>query len=574
MKRFIILLVILAFSVSMAFAAGEEEGTTMATTGPQYGGTLTVFGPSQDGDFASPDIMDGSWPPRGLMFIEEHLLEGNFQKYGPRGSGAYPFTAVAYIPSDYLEGNLITSWDITPKKTTWHVRKGVQWQDVPHVMGGRDLELTADDIVADLIYFSKTPAGSQSWAPMFNDVYSTDKYTVVIETPGFNIDLMYIVGYEDRATYCPPEVYAAPGGGSKWENRVGTGPYIFEEYVVGSHMSFTKNPNWWRKTTTIDGVEYDIPFIDKMIKPIMPDEATRLAALRTANLDFHYEVDAAAWDILDKTKGIVPNKFDAGMGYRWALNVQNEPLDNIAVRRALFRATNIDGFGKMVYAGLDLDVPLHWFPMYSKDPSATTPMNELPADIKELYDYNPEAAKKMLADAGYPNGFTLEVNTDSSAAVQAMTSLLADQWSEIGVELDIESYASADQHVYGFERNYTHLCYDDIETANAILTVRQAGETGHFLNITTSEDAYVDAEMKKIMGEIDDGKRNAMLKDLGVYVLGQVYSVPMSAKLMANYWWPWIQNYYGEVSIGDVADFEMVLSMAWIDQGMKKEMGY
>ncbi len=573
MKKVILFFAVFAFCASFAFAAGETE-TAAATEGPQYGGTLTVYGPSQTEDPASPDIMDGFWPPRYLMFIEEHLLEGNFVKYGPRGTNEYPFTAVAYIPSDFLEGNLIESWDITPEKTTWYVRKGIQWHDVPHVMGGRDLELTADDLVADLIYFSKSPAGSQSFAPMFTDVYAEDKYTVVIETPGFNIDLMYIVGYEDRATYSPPEVHEAPGGKQNWENQVGTGPYMFEEYVVGSHMSYKKNPNWWRKTTTIDGVEYEIPFIDKMVKPVIPDESTRVSALRTGRLDFHYEVSNSAWDTLDKTEGLIANKFDAGMGFRWTVNVQNEPLDDINVRRALFKATDIDAFGKMFYAGLDVDLPMNWFPLYSIDPSVATPIDELPADIADLYNYDPEEAKKMLADAGYPDGFVLEVNTDSTPPTQSLTSLLEDQWSKIGIELDIKSYAPADQQTYGFERNYKHLCYDDIETANPILALRQTGETGHFLNLSTSKDEYIDAEMAKIMSEIDASKRNAMIKELGVYILGRVYSIPMNSKLMANYWWPWIKNYYGEVSIGDVADFEVPLSMSWIDQAMKSEMGF
>lgn len=568
-------MVILAFSVSMAFAAGDtEEGPAMSTEGPQYGGTLTIYGSAQNEDPSSPDIADGNWPPRYLMYIEEHLLEGDFVQYGPRGTGEYPFTAIAYIPSKFLKGNMIESWDITPEKTTWHVREGVEWHDVPHVMGNRDLQVTADDLVADLLYFSKSPAGSQSFAPMFTDVYAADDMTVVIETPGFNIDLMYIVGYEDRATYVPPEVYEAPGGKRAWENQVGTGPYMFEEYVVGSHMRYKKNPNWWRKTTTIDGVEYDIPFIDTMMKPIIPDESTRVAAMRTGTLDFYYQPGSAQWDTLDKTEGILSSKYNPGNGIRWVFNVENKPLDDINVRRALFKGTDIAGFGKMEYAGMNVDLPIHWYPMYPFDATVATPIDELPADIADLLDYDPVKAKQMLADAGYPNGFTLEVNTDSTPAVQARTSLLEDQWSKLGVKLDIESYAPADQHVYGFERNYKHVVYDSIEIANAILTLRQAGETGHFLNLSTSNDTYFDGEMAKVMSETDDAKRTAMMKELGVYILGQVYAIPGASLLQANYWWPWLKNYYGEVSIGDVADYEVVLSHAWIDQELKKEMGF
>ncbi|MBN1546610.1 MAG: ABC transporter substrate-binding protein [Syntrophaceae bacterium] len=573
MKKSIVLLAFLVSGLSFLFAGPKAEETT-ATKGPQYGGTLTVFGGSQNEDPASPDIVDGFWPPRFLMFIEEHLLEGDFVKYGPRGTNEYPFTSISYIPDQFLKGNLIESWDITPAKTVWHVRPGIKWHDVPHVMGNRDLELTAQDLVDDLIYFSKSPNGSANFAPMFTKIYALDKYTVVIETPDFNVDLMYVVGYEDRATYTPPEVYKAPGGGSKWENRVGTGPYIFEEYVVGSHMSYKKNPNWWRGTTTIDGVEYKVPFIDRMVKPIIPDVSTRVAAIRTATLDFYYDVDPSAWQTLDEQKGLLSKKFLGGNGIRWALNVKDPPLNDIAVRKALFRGTDIDAFGKAQYAGIDVDLPIHWFPMYPYDPSVYTPMDQLPPEISELYDYDPVAAKKMLADAGYPNGFKLEVNAESTALGQARASLLEDQWSKIGVKLEIKSYSTADQMRMGFQKDYKNVCFDAIETANAILTLRQAAETGHALNITTSQDAYVDEEMATIMAEIDPDKRSAMMKELGVYVLGQVYNIPANSVVNADYWWPWIKNYYGEASIGDVGDWEVVLGYAWIDEALKKEMGY
>jgi len=469
-KKCIALLVILIFIVPLSFAGGKKEAPEAAATGkPQYGGKLTVYGSSQEADPASPDIKDGFWPPRYIMFIEEHLLMGDFAKYGPRGTNEYPFVSIAYIPDEFLAGNLIESWEITPKKTVWHVRPGIYWHDVPHVMGNRDLELTAADIVADLIYFSESPAGSKSWKPMFTKVYAQDKYTVVIETPDFNVDLMYIVGYEDRATYTPPEMVTAPGGPSKWENRVGTGPYMFKEYVVGSHISYKRNPNYWRKTT-IDGVEYQLPFIEEMVKPVIPDVSTRTAALRTGTLDYFWGVPASEWTTLDKqTKGLESNKFLGGFGIRWALNVKNPPLDSLEVRRALMKGTDIVAFGAMEFAGIDVDLPTNWFPMYPYDPSVFTPKEKMPAEIADLLDYDPAKAKKMLADAGYPNGLKLEVNSQSESLGADRAALLKDQWAKIGVEVDIIAVESALQTKMGFGREYKNVCFDDIETANPFL---------------------------------------------------------------------------------------------------------
>jgi len=77
-----------------------------------------------------------------------------------------------------------------------------------------------------------------------------------------------------------------------------------------------------------------------------------------------------------------------------------------------------------------------------------------------------------------------------------------------------------------------------------------------------------------MMREIDPAKRASMMKDLGVYILGQVYSIPGNTRVNANYWWPWIKNYYGEANVGDHSDFETPLAYAWIDEALKKKMGY
>ncbi len=393
-----------------------------------------------------------------LLVILIFIVPLAFAKYGPRGTNEYPFVSIAYMPDEF-------------------------------------------------------PAGSKSWKPMFTKVYAQDKYTVVIETPDFNVDLMYIVGYDDCATYTPPEMVTAPGGPSKWENRVGTGPYMFKEYVVGSHISYKRNPNYWKKTT-IDGVEYQLPFIEEMVKPVIPDVSTRTAALRTGKLDYFWGVPASEWTTLDKqTKGLESNKFLGGFEIRWALNVKNPPLDSLEVRRALMKGTDIAAFGAMEFAGIDVDLPTNWFPMYP---------------------YDPAEAKKMLADAGYPNGLKLEVNSQSESLGADRAALLKDQWAKIGVEVDIIAVENALQTKMGFGREYKHVCFDDIETANPILTIRQAGETGHFLNITTSEDKYVDEKAAEMMREINPSKRASMMKDLGVYILGKVYSIPGNTRVNAT----------------------------------------
>ena len=223
---------------TLVMAAGQKSEPIAETTGPQYGGTLTALSQYMGGgDIGNPDIGSGQHnPTRWLAPIQEKPFFGDAEKFGPRGTNAYSFKTPFAIPEEYWRGALVESWEFTHDKIVWNVRKGVYWQ-------GRDVmesrELTAEDMVADLIYFKASPGGG-TWGDRIGKIYATDKYTVVLEfTEGFDVTVNYFIGLEDRAIYSPPEIE----GSEKVEDQVGTGPWMFDEYVTGSHMSYVANPN-------------------------------------------------------------------------------------------------------------------------------------------------------------------------------------------------------------------------------------------------------------------------------------------------------------------------------------------
>ncbi|MEK0326928.1 MAG: ABC transporter substrate-binding protein, partial [Nitrosopumilus sp.] len=164
-------------------------------------------------------------------------------------------------------------------------------------------------MVADLLYFRDAPGGKAVREATTGEIYATDRYTLEMEfSSGYNFQLMYLVGYEDRSPISPPETEES----RRWEDQVGTGPFMFEEYVVGSHMTYLRNPIWWQ-TATIDGVEYKLPFVDKVIIPIMPDIATQIAAIRTAKLDWIEYVAAPYWESLISTAPSLKYRIGAGV---------------------------------------------------------------------------------------------------------------------------------------------------------------------------------------------------------------------------------------------------------------------
>jgi len=430
-------------------------------------------------------------------------------------------------------------------------------------------ELTADDVVADVLYFLDAPGGAHL-KPKISDVYASDRYTVVIELTGLDIMVNYYLGYEDRSLIEPPETRAA--GADQWKNQIGTGPFMLTDWSLGSYFSYDRNPIWW-KTTTIDGVEYEIPFIDKLVMPIIPDVSTQVAALRTGKLDLWATeggVPPAYWDNLEETApGLVKSLVFGTVGSIYHFKCDEPPFNDVEVRRAMAIGTDRDALAALHAAG---SLPKHWFPLYCKNPFVFTPMEELPEGTQLLYDYNPELAKQMLADAGYPNGFKTYIYDATTPMGQDRSALLKSQWAKIGVDAEIKVMDSAGLTNALREHNYDGVIADGPKTGNSLF-VLALGEGGNYFNCSWWSDDYYNEQMAKAGSELDDTKRNAMIKELGVILLSEVPVLPTATSPSGNFWWPWIKNYYGEICVGDT-DSMTPMAYAWVDQALKEEMGY
>ena len=83
----------------------------------------------------------------------------------------------------------------------------------------------------------------------------------------------------------------------------------------------------------------------------------------------------------------------------------------------------------------------------------------------------------------------------------------------------------------------------------------------------------MDAKLKAMAAELDTDKRNAMIKELAVEMMGLCAYVPCASAREAGYVWPWVKNWYGELCVGD-HDCQSLAAYVWIDEDLKKEMGY
>ncbi len=555
-----------------AFAGGKKEPPVAAAEEgePQYGGTFTFFWPVLDRDPPSPDIKDGAFhQTQWLNPIQEQPLMGDFVNKGPRGSGEYDFQLFSYIPEPYLTGWLLESWEVQADKLIWRVRPGIYWAaDNVDYMENR--ELVAEDIVADIIDFKAAPAGG-ILRDKTGNIYATGKYTLVVELTSFDHLIQYRIGYEDRAGVSPPELQAA--GATEWKNQVGTGAFIFKEYAVGSHMRYTKNPNWWQ-TANIDGVEYKLPFVDELILPIIPDVATQIASLRTGKLDViggEGGVAPAYWESLDKTAGLKSIKTPAGVGNVLVFKCNEPPFDNVDVRRAMMVGTDLKAFADLQGVG---PLPKHWYPVPEGTVDAHISIEKLPKDIQLLYDYDPVKAKKMLADAGYPDGLSIEHWVTTVPAALDRAALLKAMWAKIGVEVEIKPHEALVNTEALRAGTYVNLIEDGPKVGNPILFPYVHGYTEDWFNAAKWSNKEFDALGDQLMQYIDVPEQNSLVKEMTLIFLREVPYLPRSLVVTGHYWWPWIKNYYGERSLGDSGQPLPMMGHAWLDQSMKKSMGF
>jgi peptide/nickel transport system substrate-binding protein len=198
----------------------------------------------------------------------------------------------------------------------------------------------------------------------------------------------------------------------------------------------------------------------------------------------------------------------------------------------------------------------------------------MPAIVQDLYVYNPERAKQLLKDAGYPTGFKTKVVVSSSGTNVDYVAMIKDYLAKVGVDLQIDA---RDGSVYSTIAN---------NRSNEEMIARTTTMFGlpymmHDMRADSSGDAsYWEtpqtlAAYQTMMNTLgrDDSQWVKALHDVMPHVLENAWAIFMPVSYNYNIWWPWVKNFHGESSTG-YARFNRNLRYLWIDQDMKKSMGY
>lgn len=355
--------------------------------------------------------------------LDPHLSATTIDKavFGWMFNGLVRFAPGTASP-DTIEPDLAESWESTADGLEWtfNLRKGVQCH---HDYG----ELTAADVVYSFAR-AGDPASSSftSDFQVFDSVEALDPYTVKITLKNPVPSLLGMVtNYHGGNVVCKK---AAEEMGEDFQKRpIGTGAFMFGEYQAQQYLKLVANPNYFRGKPKLDGIMYRY----------IPSDSARDLAFQAGELDMIYGGQGQIWvERMKKLEGTVVHVMEPAEMSVMSLNITTEPLNDIRVRKAIAMAVNREEF--MDFKGRDV----------TRIAKSVVPQGYLGfVDMTNLMpEYDVEGAKKLLAEAGYPDGVTIKAIHTSLPGMLATMEVFQAQLRRAGITLDLEVVEHATFH--------------------------------------------------------------------------------------------------------------------------------
>ncbi|MDR5823579.1 ABC transporter substrate-binding protein [Caballeronia sp. LZ043] len=477
---------------------------------PVPGGTLVVGAETELGT-RDPAISESGAAARVNQLIFEGLVARDL-KADTKGA---PPPVVA---------KLATSWDVSADQLTYtfHLRKNVKFTD--------GTPFNAQAVVFNVRrvwdpsfqYFTKRAAGIPPFRYLYlKDVKATDDNTVVFTLSKKNSFFVYQLA-ESASPGLPtigsPTAIAKYGNDDFGNHPVGTGPFIVTEQVKGQYVAMKRNPDYWNKP---------YPYVDQLIFRQIPDPLTRVNALRAGEVDMIVSVPPNDVAPLRKDQFIVATNPLPHIWYL-TLNVHAKPFDDVRVRRAVAMAIDKDGMARELLRNTAAPA----FSMVSRTSPAWDP------NWKPPYPYDPVGAKKLLADAGYPNGFSTIYEEATSGSGEMIPVPMA-EWiqrdlAKIGIKVALKTYewntylgrwlngmgpdVGMDQQSWG---------------SNSDFWLQQPFRSTSKPNSGRIDDPQMDGLLDQMVAADSDSQRVGFARKIAERNMSEVYHIPIVSDLGA-----------------------------------------
>ncbi len=499
------------------------------------------------------------------------VMEGDGQPFWALDRKTFKYDTMN-APAKYSSPQLAESWEQPDLQTViLHVRKGVSWQNIAPVNGR---ELTADDIAYSwarqdgLGYGFTKPSPYVAEDVPLKSVTVTDKYTVVFKSVTASTELLTQIAWgPSYGSIVARDAVEKWGSLQDWKNAVGTGPFMIYDYARSSSITYVRNPTYWGYDERHP--ENKLPYVDRVKVLIIPDNATALAALRSGKIDY---IENQQWQTgldLKKTNPELIQSSLLGSASTGGIQIRCDkaPFTDIRVRTALQMALDLDTIAKTFYGGTTQGIPYGLIgPLL---PDYYTPYTQWPKAVQDGFAYNPEGAKKLLAEAGYPKGFKTNLSAPSNADLD-LAQIVKSYFANIGVEMEIktmEPTAWRNFAVLGKSHDQLAWYHTGAYGYPLIRCLFQRSITNP-VNITMNNNPVFEKMYSDIVACLDATQLVKLIKEADAYATAQHWVVNLFPTVTYNINQPWLKGYSGELMHWGGHDH--YFARFWIDQSLKK----
>ncbi|MFZ2037515.1 MAG: ABC transporter substrate-binding protein [Dehalococcoidales bacterium] len=544
-------------STSSTTTAATVAATTTSTGNwwdslgtPQYGGTLTLQ--------SAADIVNfDPYEPGNLNGIYSAWLEPLNTDDWTVSPSVFSFN-IGYHPAQFQVGDLASSWEFTDTNTfVVHLRQGIYWQNLPPANGR---EFIASDVVdhyqrlGGYGTFTADPLSDTTQNVDLVSVTATDNFTVVFKTktPNPEATMENLLRMTCTQSIENPDAVAAYTNASNpaiinWHNCIGTGPFILTDFVDNTAATLTKNPNYWGYDERYP--QNQLPYVNSVIYLIIPNQNTALAALRTGKIDCVQSLSmTAAQGIIQTNPELV--EFSTILGACETLEPRNDlaPYNDIRVREALQMALNLPEIANSFYQGTAQPYPQSLASSYMVGWS--WPYQQWPAALQAQYAYNPTAAKQLLAQAGFPNGFNTDVVADDSGNMDLLQ-IIQSEFAAIGVNMTIQPMDPASWTSYVVVgKKQDALAYRSgagtLGNINTPIKMLQRDMNGFAGNFSHVNDPVFNAFYPAAMASNTIDQVNQIVMQANQYVAEQHFAISIVQPNTFGFTQPWFKGYTGQ----------------------------
>jgi peptide/nickel transport system substrate-binding protein len=437
-----------------------------------------------------------------------------------------------------VEPALATKWTyVSPTQVRFELRKGVKFHD--------GTPFTADDVVFSFNRIRQPQGTMQIYVSGINEVRKVDSHTVDLILAGPNpillrnlIDVRIMSkAWAEKNRAANVQDYKAKEENFSSRNVMGTGSFRILSWAPEQRIMMARNEDWWDKAPGN---------VAQVVYTPIKSESTRVAALLSGDVDMLTDVptqDIARLrndkklKVIDgpevRTIYLAPDLGSTELKYS---DVKGKnPFKDKRVRQALSLAIDREAIRRSIMSGLSIPAGIIVAPG----------VNGNSKDIDVPVKVDVAGAKKLLTEAGYPNGFEVRLNCPNNRYVndEKICQAIVAMWARVGVKAQLvaENMATFAQKFQNFDSSLYMLgwgvaTYDAQYTIQSLVRTRVAGSDGNY-NFSKISDPVVDKLTDAMKSETDVPKRNAMIREALLRIRDEVLLIPLHHQVR-----PWVMN--------------------------------